>query len=221
MVVLKRFERLQQNIFVRATMKFAECISVVNGFIAIYQNIRKVSTVGISCLLLIITTEEQKWSLNHCLKIVRIRSYSGPYFLAFGLHTERYSISLLIQSECGKIRTRIIPNTETFYAVLWTTLHSTGRDSATDKLMWHLKVTPKDQVVSSNREVTFPCIMLKKWPNILHKSCGVYTVRFIKYVWPIFNVISGKANCFLFVETETAFVYLLLLFVCITSLPFF
>ena len=24
---------------------------------------------------------------NHCVKIVRIRSYSGPYFLAFGLNT--------------------------------------------------------------------------------------------------------------------------------------
>ena len=30
---------------------------------------------------------------------------------------ERYSISLHIQSECGKIRTRITPNTDFFYAV--------------------------------------------------------------------------------------------------------
>ena len=36
------------------------------------------------------------------------RSYSVPYFLAFGLNTERYVVSLCIQSECGKIRTRII-----------------------------------------------------------------------------------------------------------------
>ena len=53
-----------------------------------------------------------------CVKGVRIRSYSGPYFPAFGLNTERYSVSLRIQSECGKIRTRITPNTETFHAVL-------------------------------------------------------------------------------------------------------
>ena len=26
---------------------------------------------------------------NHCVKSVRIRSYSGPYFPAFGLNTER------------------------------------------------------------------------------------------------------------------------------------
>ena len=38
----------------------------------------------------------------HCVKSVRIRSYSGPHFSAFG---------------CGKMRTRITPNTDTFYTV--------------------------------------------------------------------------------------------------------
>ena len=46
--------------------------------------------------------------VHHCVKSVRIRSYSGPHFPAFGLNTERY---------CGKMRTRITPNTDTFYAV--------------------------------------------------------------------------------------------------------
>ena len=32
--------------------------------------------------------------------------FSVPYFPAFGLNTERYAVSLRIQSECGKIRTR-------------------------------------------------------------------------------------------------------------------
>ena len=31
---------------------------------------------------------------------------SGPYFTAFGLNEKRYEVSLRIQSECGKIRTR-------------------------------------------------------------------------------------------------------------------
>ena len=39
-------------------------------------------------------------------------------FPAFGLNTERYSVSLRIQSECRKMRTKITPNTDTFYAVL-------------------------------------------------------------------------------------------------------
>ena len=51
---------------------------------------------------------------THCVKSVRIWSYSGPHFPAFGLNTERYGESLRIQSECGKIRTRITPNTNTF-----------------------------------------------------------------------------------------------------------
>ena len=30
---------------------------------------------------------------------------------------EKHSVSLRIQSECGKVQTRITPNTDTFYAV--------------------------------------------------------------------------------------------------------
>ena len=44
---------------------------------------------------------------------VDIRTYSGPYFPTFGLN-----VSLRIQSECGKMRTRITPNSVTFYTVL-------------------------------------------------------------------------------------------------------
>ena len=52
-----------------------------------------------------------------CLKSVRIRSFSGPYFPPFGLNTERYSVSLRIHFKSRKIRTRKTPNTDTFYAV--------------------------------------------------------------------------------------------------------
>ena len=31
----------------------------------------------------------------HCVKSVRIRSFSGPYFFAFGLNTERYEVNLV------------------------------------------------------------------------------------------------------------------------------
>ena len=48
------------------------------------------------------------------VKSVRIRSYSGPHFPEFGLNTERYGLSLRIQSECGKMRAKITPNTHTF-----------------------------------------------------------------------------------------------------------
>ena len=52
------------------------------------------------------------------IKSVRIWSYSGPYFPTFRLNTERYGVSLRIQSECGKIQARITPNTDTFHTVL-------------------------------------------------------------------------------------------------------
>ena len=62
-----------------------------------------------------------EWWMNptskNIVKSVRIWSYSGPHFLAFGLNTERYSASLSIRSEYGKIRTRITPNADTYYAV--------------------------------------------------------------------------------------------------------
>ena len=48
------------------------------------------------------------------VKSVRIRSWSGLDFPTFGLNTKRQGLFLRIQSECGKIQTRITPNTDTF-----------------------------------------------------------------------------------------------------------
>ena len=49
-----------------------------------------------------------------CIKSVCIRSYSGPRFPAFGLNMEKSYVSLCIQSACGKMQTKITPNTDTF-----------------------------------------------------------------------------------------------------------
>ena len=46
---------------------------------------------------------------------VRIWSFFGPYFPASGLNTVRYRESLRIQFECGKIRNRKTPNTDTLF----------------------------------------------------------------------------------------------------------
>ena len=53
----------------------------------------------------------------HRVKSVHIQGYSGPHFPTFRLNTERY-VSVRIQSECGKMRTRQTPNTDTIYAVM-------------------------------------------------------------------------------------------------------
>ena len=85
-----------------------------------------VSIISTLLLLLLIqnflVTNESKLNVKkiqneHCAKNTRIRSFSGPYFPAFGLKTERYFVSLHIQSECGEIRTRKSSNTDTFHAV--------------------------------------------------------------------------------------------------------
>ena len=54
---------------------------------------------------------------RYFMKSVHIQSYSGPHFPVFGLNTERDFLSFRIQSECGKMRTRITPNMDTSYAV--------------------------------------------------------------------------------------------------------
>ena len=55
----------------------------------------------------------------HCVKSVRIRSYSGPYFPAFGLNAKKYGVFLHIQSEQGKMQTRITPNTDIFHVMIY------------------------------------------------------------------------------------------------------
>ena len=69
-----------------------------------------------------------------CVKSICIWSFSGPYFPLFGLNTERYSVSLCIQSEWGKIRARKTPNTEIFYAVLKFDLHSERKKKYREKI---------------------------------------------------------------------------------------
>ena len=54
----------------------------------------------------------------HYVKSVRVRSFPGPYFPAFGQNTERHAVSLRINSKYGNIRTRKTPNTDTFHVVL-------------------------------------------------------------------------------------------------------
>ena len=41
---------------------------------------------------------------NHCVKCFRIQNYSGPHFSRIFPHSDCISVSLCIQSECGKMR---------------------------------------------------------------------------------------------------------------------
>ena len=71
--------------------------------------------VGNSCnTVLLVENEKKNVSLRENCPY---SEFPCPYFPAFGLNTERYSVSLRIQSECGKIQTSKTPNTGTFEAV--------------------------------------------------------------------------------------------------------
>ena len=58
-----------------------------------------------------------KYMRVKCVTSVRIQSFSGPCFLAFGLKTEIYIVNLRIQPECDKIHTGKTPSMATFYTV--------------------------------------------------------------------------------------------------------
>ena len=82
---------------------------------------------------------------NHYVKNVRIWKFSDPCFPAVGINTERYGVSLRIQSEYGRIRTRKAPNTYNFYVVKASAKFSSGlqlylkRDSGTGFFLWALR----------------------------------------------------------------------------------
>ena len=60
------------------------------------------------------------------LKLREKCPYSQLFWSAFSRIRTEYEVSLRIQSKCGKMRTRITPNTDTFYAVLWSYLLRPG-----------------------------------------------------------------------------------------------
>ena len=85
--------------------------------IFITLTLKKVLPFGLCQFKVIYKLTTKDAIVAHCVKNVRIRSYSGPHFPAFGLNTDRYRVSFRVQSKCGKMRTRITPNTDNFHAV--------------------------------------------------------------------------------------------------------
>ena len=63
------------------------------AFLLSCDNFERLIMISILCLI----------SVQHYVKSVRIRGYSGPHFPIFRLNTKRYGESHRIQSECGNI----------------------------------------------------------------------------------------------------------------------
>ena len=45
---------------------------------------------------------------------------------------------------------------------------------------------------------------VEKWLNILQKSCGIHTARFLKYVWTFFDIMNGRVNEIFHTKPENA-----------------
>ena len=100
---------------------------------------------------------------NHCVKSVQIRSFFWSVFSRICTGSERYSISLRIQSECGKIRSRKIPYLDTFHAVKKHTHHFNSLKitfhNITKVIMtyFHISVVVNDVEVISQKVPTLAC----------------------------------------------------------------
>ena len=98
----------------------------------------------------------------HCVKSVCNRSFSGSLFPALGLNTERYSVSLRIQSECGKIRTRKTPNTDTLYVVFsvvvvnWQTFESDFNSASSFLVHEMVRTSSKDSRWKQDNHILGP-----------------------------------------------------------------
>ena len=71
------------------------------------------STAGLNFTLLFTMSLGGFLTFQHCVKRVRISSYYGPYFLAFGLNTERYEVKIVrIRSYSGPYSVRMRKNAD-------------------------------------------------------------------------------------------------------------
>ena len=66
----------------------------------------------------VLIREKEISTIDTMWKVSKYGNFSGPYFPAFGLNTERYFVSLHIQSKFKKIRTRKTPYLDTIHAVI-------------------------------------------------------------------------------------------------------
>ena len=141
----------------------------------------------------------EKHDALHFVKSVGIWSFSDPYFPAFGLNTERYSVSLRILSKCGKMRSRKTPNMNTFHAVCFSQFFWKSVIILTDvrKILIYnlLKYLKASSTFSSNKPyfssnelilkldtscLTYHQIIPQIWRRLLLCSINVLTSTFSK-----------------------------------------
>ena len=108
------YRRFVKKIFLKISQNSLESTCIRTSFLIKLQIKKLQMTLGLKWVKL--------WSklLNvHRVRSVHVWSFSGLYFSAFGLNTERYGVSLGIQPKCAKMRIRKTPNMDTFHAVVF------------------------------------------------------------------------------------------------------
>ena len=107
----------------------------------------------------------------HCAKSVRIRDYSGPHFSRIFAHSNwivsPYSVRM--RENAGKMRTRIISNTDTFYAVL-TLVENRSNGWNTDMKQ---NISTAQQMKFSVKDFFCKCDQILN--GKLHFLCSVHT----------------------------------------------
>ena len=145
---------------------------------------------------------------GHCVKSVRIRSYSGLHFSAYGLNSERYSVysvSLHIQSEQGKMRTKVTPNTAAFNAVgspiLTVTLY--GKHSNETRKDETRQLYTQKRPKQSSLGIIKVALKMKRQSSVLpfeclssHKMSEIYTAMILEN-YSIFAILGPKTSHFL------------------------
>ena len=96
----------------------------------------------------------------NCVKIARIRSYSGPHFSAFRLNTERYENSVRMRENAGKMRTRITPNTDSFNA-LYVSYFGFGKSRNWAPFSKQQKQTNKEQKTKLSKTKLYLMVICK------------------------------------------------------------
>ena len=136
----------------------------------------QIETNNYCCYLLIKPFQQMNGHgrhIFHCVKSVRIRSYSGPHFPAFGLNTERYSV---FSPNAGKCR----PKRTLFTQYLWfRPKHFFSNNKAKSTFMLLLPFEVLITLISSVSSNFFIRHFQYLWNNYIWKT--------VWYLWYFYN----------------------------------
>ena len=101
---------------------------------------------------------------------------SSLYFLVYGLNAERYGVSVRLQSEYRKIRTRKTPNLDTFHAVTSTLEIIISPENVCNKFL--LKDTHRERLVFHSIQYSNGWLAASDLFDMFTQSVKFYTFHY-------------------------------------------